>query len=177
MKSILKSILKILFAVFLVLYVGVAVFVTACLLCLNDQGITEFGDTSLVIADDDLSADYKKGDLLVISKGKEKGAEVTEGDYVFFYNPSESYVINYAEVKEVHDTDGYYTYVVGNDYNIYYDYYVGKDVVNLKGVGNVLAVLESQMGFLALIILPTMIAIIFEIYAIIIEIVELKKEV
>ena len=59
----------------------------------------------------------------------------------------------------------------------YYDYYVGKDVVNLKGVGNVLAVLESQMGFLALIILPTMIAIIFEIYAIIIEIVELKKEV
>lgn len=177
MKSILKSILKILFIVFLVLYVGVAIFVTACLLSLNDQGITEFGNTSLVIVDEDLSSTITKGDLLVISKGKEEGAEVAEGDYVFFYNPSDSYVINYAEVKEVHDTNGYYSYVVGNDYNIYYDYYVGKDVVNLKGIGRILAVLESQFGFLALIILPTMIAIVFEIYAIIIEIIELKKEV
>lgn len=177
MKSICKSFFKILFSIFLVFYICLAIFVTACLLFLNDHGITEFGDTSLVIVDDDLNSEYKKGDLLVISKGNKEGSDVSEGDYVFFYNPTESYTINYAEVKEIYDTNGYYTYVVGNDYNIYFDYYVGNKVNNLKGIGTVLSVLESQFGFLLLIILPTMIAIIFEVYAIIIEIIELKKEV
>lgn len=177
MKSILKSFFKILGIVFLVLYVCLAIFVTACLLCFNDQGVTEFGDTSLIIVDEDLSEEYKKGDLLIVSKGSLKGADVSVGDYVFFYNPSDSYTVNYAEVKEVYDTNGYYTFVVGNNYNIYYDYYVGRNATSLSGVGTILSVLESQFGFLALIILPTMVAIIFEIYAIIIEIIELKKEV
>lgn len=177
MKSMFKSIFKILGIVFFTLYVCLAIFVTACLLCFNDQGVTEFGDTSLIIVDEDFSEEYRKGDLLIVSKGADKGADVAVGDYVFFYNPSDSYVINYAAVKEVYDTNGYFTFVVGNDYNIYYDYYVGRNATSLSGVGTVLSVLESQFGFLALIILPTMIAVIFEIYAIILEIIELKKEV
>lgn len=177
MKSTLKAILKVLFTVFIVLYAGVAIFVTVCLLNFNDQRVTEIGNKSFIIVDEDLSDDYKKGDLLIVSKGKDKGAEVSIGDYVFFYNPSENYVVNYAEVSDIVDTNGYYTFVVGNDYNVYYDYYVGKDTVVLNGVGTILSILESQFGFLALIILPTMVAIVFEIYAIIIEIIELKKEV
>ena len=73
-------------------------------------------------------------------------------------------------------TNEYYTFVVGNDYNVYYDYFVGKSVKNYSGIGKILKVLESKFGFLTLIILPTMVAIVFEIYAIILEIVELKKE-
>ena len=37
--------------------------------------------------------------------------------------------------------------------------------------------LESKWGFLLLIVLPTMIAVIYEFYAIIVEIIEFKKEV
>lgn len=174
MKSTVKSIFKVLLIVFLIIYLGVEVFVTVCLLNYNDQRITELGNKSLIIVDEDLSKDYKKGDLLVVSKNK--GEEVDNGDYIFFYNPSDNFVVNYAEVTNIMNANNEYTYVVGNDYNVYYDYFIGKDVKKYSGAGKILSVLESKYGFLALIIFPTMVAIIFEIYAIIIEIIELKKE-
>jgi len=174
MKSTVKSILKVLLVVFLIIYLGVEVFVTVCLLNFNDQRITELGKKSLIIVDADLSKDYKKGDLLVVTKNP--GEDVDKGDSIFFYNPSEDFVVNYAEVTNVLKSNEYYTYIVGNDYNVYYDYFIGKSVKKYSGVGKVLSLLESKYGFLALIILPTMVAIIFELYAIIIEIIELKKE-
>lgn len=176
MKSTLKAMLKILLTVFAVLYVGVAIFVTVCLLNFNDQRITEIGNTSIVIVDEEFSNEYKKGDLLFITKDEKEAAKVVSGSHIFFYNPSENNVINYAEVKEVKEINNYYNFILGDDYTVYYDYYVGTNPKVFKKLGTVLSVLESQFGFLALIILPTMIAIIFEIYAIILEVIELKKE-
>jgi len=175
MKNTMKAILKILLTVFIVLYLGVEIFVTVCLLNYNDQNITVFGNDSLVILDSDLSQEYKKGDLLIVNRGK--GGEVKPDDFIFFYNPAEPGVVNFAQVNKVIDSNGYYTYVIGNEYNVYYDYYVGKEKKVYSGVGTVLKVLESRWGFLLLIILPTMIAVIVELYAIIIEVIELKKEV
>jgi len=174
MRSTLRSIIKILLIVFLVLYLGVEVFVTVCLLNYNDQGVTEFGNKTLVIMTEDLSDTYQKGDLVVVSK--DDGSMVVEDDFIFFYNPSDEGVVNFAEVNEVIESNNYYTYVVSDDYNVYYDYYIGKDTIVLKRVGAVLSLLESKWGFLILIILPTIVAIIFELYAILIELVELKKE-
>lgn len=177
MKSTLKSIVKILLIVFAILYAGVAIFVTVCLLNFNDQRITELGDISIVIVNDEFSNDYKKGDLLFLNRSKEEASKVEVGDYIFFYNPSENGVINYAEVNDITTSNNNKIFVLADNYNVYYDYYVGAEPLNMKGFGNILSVLESQLGFLILIILPTMVAIIFEIYAIIIEVVELKKEV
>lgn len=174
MKNTLKSILKVFLIVFVILYLGLEILVTVCLLNYNDQGITEIGNSSWIIVDEDFSEEYQKGDLLIVDKGT--GEEVSVGDSIFFYNPKENNVVNYAEVANIIDTNGYYTYIVGNDYNVYYDYYIGRDVTQLKNIGSVLSILESQIGFLILIILPTMIAVIFEIYAIIMEIIQLKKE-
>lgn len=174
MKNTLKSILKVLLIVLIVLYFGVEILVTMCLLNFNDQGVTQIGNSTWIIVDDDINANYKKGDLLIVKRGT--GEEVSVGDFIFFYNPTDNYVINYAEVTNIIDSNGYYTYMVGNDYNVYYDYYVGNDVSLFKGIGSILSVLESQMGFLILIILPTMVAVIFEIYAIILEVIALKKE-
>ncbi|MBR4693536.1 MAG: hypothetical protein IKP07_01880 [Bacilli bacterium] len=175
MKSTMKAILRILLVIFVVLYLGVEIFVTVCLLNYNDQKVTVFGNKSLVILGSDLSQEYKNGDLVVVTKGK--GDEVKADDFIFFYNPSDQGTVNFAQVNKVIDSDGYYTYLIGNDYNVYYEYYVGKDTQVYNGVGGILRVLESRWGFLILIILPTMIAIIFEVYAIIVEIIELKKEV
>jgi len=174
MKNTVKSILKVLLIVFLVLYLGIEIFVTVCLLNFNDQRVTELGNKSLIIVDEDFSKDYKKGDLLVVTKTD--GSDVENGDYIFFYNPSNNYIINYAEVSNIVQTNGYYTFVVGNEYNVYYEYFVGKKVSKYAGVGSVLKVLESKYGFLTLIILPTMVGIVFEIYAIILEVIEIKKE-
>ena len=175
MKSILKSIGKILMIVFLLLYLGVAVFVTVCLLNFNDNRVTQFGDTSLIIVDEDLSVDYKKGDLALIKR--DDGSLVNEGDSIFFYDPSLNDAVNYAEVNKIDYNGKYYTFIVGDNYTVYYDYYIGTQGKAFRYVGSVLSVLESKWGFLLLVILPVMVAVIFEIYAIIIEVIELKKEV
>ncbi len=174
MKSTLKAIGKILLTVFLILYLGVEIIVTACLVNFNDQRITEFGNQSWLIMDEDLG-EYKKGDLVIVTK--ESGDEVSKGDNIFFYDIATDYTVNYAEVSDAYPSgENSYTFILPDNYNVNYEYYIGKNVKVYKGIGTALSVLESKWGFLLLIILPTMIAIIFEFYLIILEIVDLRKE-
>ena len=44
-------------------------------------------------------------------------------------------VANGMALAEKLDNTGYYTYVVGNDYKVYYEYFVGKDATLFRGVG------------------------------------------
>lgn len=68
------------------IYVIIAVFVTVCLLSYNQFKVTEFGDYSLVIIDnDELSPEYQKGDLVLVDKSK----KIETGQRVFFYNTYE----------------------------------------------------------------------------------------
>lgn len=74
-----KTVSNILFIV----YVAIAIFVTVCLLSYNDFKVTEFGDYSLVIiSDDGLEPNYKKGDLVIVNKK----SPIITGRKAFFYN-------------------------------------------------------------------------------------------
>jgi len=133
MKSALKSIVKILLIVFAILYAGVAIFVTVCLLNFNDQRITELGDISIVIVNDEFSNDYKKGDLLFLNRSKEEASKVEVGDYIFFYNPSENGVINYAEVNDITTSNNNKIFVLADNYNVYYKQsHIYTDIKNQK---------------------------------------------
>ena len=116
MVSIMKKVGKILLSILLVLYAGVAIFLTACLLNYNDYKITEFGSKSLIIVNDDTLKDkYKKGSLLVVDKDNAK--DIKSGDDIIFYNTYNNQIsIAIGEVidKEViTDTETTYT-VEGN---------------------------------------------------------------
>ena len=174
--NILKSMGKILFIIFVVLYLLLEMFLAICLLNYNDYRVTEFGNTSFLLLTEDIEHVYKKNDLLIVTKGKSN--EVNVGDSIFFYNPGENFTINYAEVTEVvPHANGNYTYKIGNTHNVYREYFIGKNVKRYKKIGGIMRVLESKWGFLLLIVLPTMIALIYEFYEIVIEIIEFKKEV
>ena len=83
MVSIMKKVGKILLSILLVLYAAVAIFLTACLLNYNDYKITEFGNKSLIIVNDDTLKDkYKKGSLLVVDKTNAK--DIKSGDEIIF---------------------------------------------------------------------------------------------
>lgn len=175
MSSMLKSFGKVILTVFVILYVLLEIFVTICLLNFNDYRVTEFGNNSLIILDNDLGKKYEKNDLLLVSRGD--GSEVNIQDDIFFYNPVENYTVNYGEVKAINKVGEGYTYVVDGAHNVYADYFIGKDVKIYKHIGGILKFLESKWGFLMLVVLPTLIAVIYEVYVIIIEIIEIKKEV
>ena len=161
--------------VFIALYAIMAIFVTACLLNFNEYRITEFGNKSLLILKSNLDTNYVKGDLLVVTK--DNGDDVTEGDKIFFYNAAENYLINYATVVEVDENNNNHVFKVDALYNVYMDYYVGKNVKRYQGLGTLLGFLESKWGFLLMIVLPTLVAVIYEIYLIILEIIDIKREV
>ena len=179
MVSIMKKVGKILLSILLVLYAAVAIFLTACLLNYNDYKITEFGNKSLIIVNDDTLKDkYKKGSLLVVDKTNAK--DIKSGDEIIFYNTYNNQIsIAIGEVidKEV-ITDTETTYTVEGNYDISSQYLIGSanDTKIYPVVGTILATLESRVGFLVFIILPITLAFLYEIYVLISEVKAVKKE-
>lgn len=169
----MKNLGKILLGILIAIYSVVAVFLTVCLLNYNDYKITEFGDTSLIIVnDDELKPTYNKGNLLVVSK--EKADEIVSGDSIIFYNTYNNQVsLALGEVifvEKINETET--TYTVSGNYDISSEYLVGstKDVKVYPVLGTILGLLESRAGFLIFIIFPITMAFLYEIYVLIVEI-------
>ena len=175
----MKKVGKILLSILVIAYIAVAVFVTACLLNYNDYKITEFGKTSLIIVDNnELNPDFKKGSLLVVSK--KNADKIVKGDSVIFYNTYNNQVnLSLGKVElmdKINETET--TYTITGNYSISSQYLVGatKDAKVYAGLGTLLGILESRVGFLMFIIFPVSLAFLYEIYVLILEIKKPVKE-
>lgn len=159
-----------------VIYAIIAVFVTVCLLSYNDYKISEFGSNSLIIIDSNsLEPNFYSGDLVIVN-GRDK---IEEGDNIFFYNIEENNVeVTYGEVTGIEESmlNGT-TYIINDQLTIEDDIVVGsaESASRISGVGSVLAVLESKWGFLFLIVFPSLIAFVYEIYIVVMEVKESKN--
>lgn len=151
-----------------IIYVIIAIAVTLCLLNYNDYNVTEFGNNTLIIiTDNSLEPDYVEGDLVIVKKQNLSNVEV--GDKIFFYNDEE---INLGEVKQVNEYEGISTtFILDGDYQVIEDDVIGSenDVTIYNKVGKVLSILESKWGFLFLIIFPSVVAFLHEIFEVIVE--------
>jgi len=163
----------------LALYAVVAIFLTVCLLNYNEYKITEFGDTSLIVVnDDELSPTYKKGSLLVVNK--DNADKIKQGDNIIFYNTYNNQVsLAVGEVifvEKINETET--TYTITGNYDISSEYLVGSanDTKVYPVLGTILGVLESRVGFLIFIIFPITIAFLYEIYVLIAEIKDSNKK-
>lgn len=168
MKKVLKNVV-------IIVYVIIAILVTICLLSYNKFKTTQFGDTTLVVIDNsELEPTYKKGSIAFV-----KNSDVEIGDEIFYYNSFGNQInISVAKVtnKEVlSETQGAYTMESGKV--IATDHIIGKtsNVTTVSGIGYVLGALESKWGYLFLIVLPTLLAFLYEIYEIVIQIREGKN--
>lgn len=157
MKKVISNVLFILYAI-------IAVFVTVCLLSYNDFKVTEFGDYSLVIiTDDEMEPEYKKGDLIIVNKQD----DIKTGKKAFFYNTYDRKIeiklgtIVNAEKVTSKET----TYTLEGDRKISSEYVLGPSSTAqvISGVGTVLGILESKWGFLFIIVLPALLAFIYQI--------------
>lgn len=162
---------KIIVGILVAIYAIIAIFTTVCLLSFNDYRISEFGTTSLVIiSNNELQPEFNKGALVIA----DSDVKIEKGDKVFFYDRSGTGVkISYAEVKDVEtSTTNEKAYVLEGDYKVPAESIIGssKSINTINGVGTVLSVLESRWGFLFLIVLPTLIAFLYEIVEVVSEI-------
>jgi hypothetical protein len=149
-----------------------AIVSTICLISYNDFSVSEIGNHSVFVIDNDrLEPTFKEYDLVIakkVTQGKYK-----EGDYAFFYleNPADAVYINYGKITKIVSAD-----------HAESSYYFGDDIVahsKMIGLANqakiyhhwglVLSIFESRWGFMFLVIFPTIFAIVYEIYSIIEE--------
>lgn len=169
MKKILKNLV-------FIIYVMIAVFVTICLLSYNDYKISEIGQTSLLIIDSNqLEPNYQRGDLVLINKKD----SIKKGDQIFFYNTySRSLEVTLAtvtDIEQIGSTNA--TYTLEGGIMISNEYVLGpaNTTTRIPVMGSVLNVLESKWGFLFLIVFPSLVAFLYEIYIVVLEIKEMKQ--
>ncbi len=151
-----------------ILYVIVAITVTFCLLNYNEYSVTEIGKNTLIlITDDSLEPDYVEGDLVIAKR--EKINKIEAGDKIFFYSKDD---IKLGEVKQVNRYAGVSsTFILDGNYQV-----IEEDVICSESTvevhhkwGKVLSILESRWGFLFLIIFPSVLAFLHEVFQVIVE--------
>lgn len=168
---------KILGNIIFVVYAIIAILVTICLLSYNEYKVSEFGNNTLIIIDsNNLEPDFIKGEL-VIANSEDK---IELGDNIFFYNTyARDIEITLGKVTNIEKvSEKETTYTINDSIKLSSEYVIGsaKTASKYKNVGAVLSVLESKWGFLFLIVFPSLIAFIYELYVIAMEIKDRKNE-
>lgn len=160
-------------------YILLIIFVTICLLSYNDYKVSVFGSNTIIpIIDEDLEPDFTVGDLVIVEKNKI--SSVKEGDVIFFYRTSGGETtINYATVTNVEIvTDTEATFTVEGEFKFSSSYFIGKTdtATIIPNVGKILTILESKWGFLFLGVLPSLIAFLYTLYSVVLEIKDGKEK-
>lgn len=173
----MKSIVNFFKGIIIGAWIIVAIFSTICLISFNEFRVSEFGDYSLFIIDNnELEPTFAKNDVVIIKKQSENSYK--SGDLVFFYlgNTETQSYINLGKISSIDKYDRTLdTFHFDNDTKVTSDFVIGEanGAIIWHKIGLLLNIFESRWGFLFLIILPTLFAIVYEIYYIAVEV---KKE-
>ena len=159
---------KTLWNLIVIAYVVVAIFTTMCLLTFNEYKVSVImGKTLVIINENDESLEYKKGDLVLVEKeGYEKA---NKGDTIFFYDKDG---IKIAKIQQKNDFgEAGITFTIDGNYQVVKDEVIGtsNNAKVISKAGTVLSVLESKWGFLFLIVFPSLLAFLHQIYELILE--------
>lgn len=138
--------------------------------------LQNFGEYTLIYGDKYTSTDtFSKGDLAIVSSDY----KIEVDDEIFFYNAYEKNihptVAKIVAEEVINEKES--TYSLDNDKQISSQFVIGKveDSTKIPVVGSIMKILQSKWGFLFLIVLPVLIAFIYELYSIVIE-VKMSKE-
>lgn len=175
MKKIIGIIKKIIIGILAVAFFGFAMSITVLLLNYNEYGVTQIGNTSLVLIKGEISSNnYKKGDLVLV-EGK-KVEKIKIGDEIFVYqidkdgnaNIDLGKVGKISTGKESTDSDDVIAFENGDTYAM--DFVIGAASKVYNKVGTYLSILQSKWGFLFIILVPSFLIFMYEISALVIEI-------
>lgn len=150
--------------VFIICYV---IFITSCILCRNKYGYTQYGDITFVTIDNNNMVelnDYEKGDLVLVSAVNHNTVE--PGEEVYYYDSvRETYVLRKGTIKEVVGDSYSAIYILNeNNLSVSHEKMIGTPMKSYSKLGMILDLLESQLGFLLIVILPILILFIYQVY-------------
>ena len=167
--KIINTIKNIIIGIIGIIFFAFALTMTILLLNYNEFGVTQFGNNSLIIINDDLATEkYKKGDLVIVEKGKIETIAV--GDEIFTYRVDSVGVphIQIGKVGNIYEEEKTITFENGENYGI--DFIAGKATETHEKLGTFLSIIESKWGFLFIVLVPCFLIFIYQLYSLIIEI-------
>lgn len=150
----------------------------------NQNVASILGYTPMVVESDSMAPTFSKGDLIFIHKCDT--SKLKEGDIITFHTIIDNeYALNTHRIQSIESAGDVRSYTtIGDNNNGIADQHiisdgdiVGKYVGHLKGVGKVMNVLSSSIGFLIIIVVPMLIFFIYQVYNLIMISMRLKKTV
>lgn len=157
-------------------FFGFVIVMTILLLNFNDYGVAQIENTSFVIIREDISSEkYNKGDLVLV-EGK-KISKINADDELFVYKVDNTGVvtIDIGVVGKVHLEDEAVSFKNGSTFAS--EFIVGTAGEVYDDIGAYLAIIQSTWGFFFIILVPSFLIFIYQLYALIVEIKYGKDEI
>ena len=167
--KVLKIIKSIITGILLIAYFSFVITMTVLLLNFNDYGVTQFGNTSLIIINDEISNEnYNKGDVVVVKKEKLEKLEV--GKDIFTYKVDEKGMVNIdlGKIGNIYPEEEAISFENGSTYSM--EFIAGVPTEKHEKIGTFLSIVESKWGFLFIVLVPSFLIFVYEVYSLIIEI-------
>lgn len=167
--KVLNAIRKVVLGTIGVAYFAFALVMTIFLLNYNDYGVTQFGNTSMIIISDEVANEkYDKGDLVIVEFKKLEKLKL--GDEIFTYRVDSKGAphIQIGKIGEIYKDDNAIAFENGETYST--EFMAGVATNKHPGWGTFLSIVESQWGFLFIVLVPCFLIFIYELYSLIIEI-------
>lgn len=167
--KVLKLIKSIILGILLIAYFAFVIAMTVLLLNFNDYGVTQFGNKSLIIINDEISNDnYNKGDIVIVKK--EKIEKYETGKEIFTYKVDEkgNVSIDLGIIGNIYPEEEAISFENGSTYSM--DFIAGVPTEKHEKIGTYLSIVESKWGFLFIVLVPSFLIFVYEVYSLIIEI-------
>ncbi len=160
---------RIFFGIVIFIYFAFALVMTLLLLNYNDYGVTQFGETSLIILSEKVTSDtYKQGNLVLVESVELNDIKVGEDLFVYRADSKGKVHIDFGKVGKIYTDDQAISFENGGTYSA--DFIAGRPTKVYESLGTYLSIIESQWGFLFIILVPCFLLFIYQVYALIVEI-------
>ena len=167
--KVLKLVKSIIMGILLFVYFAFVIVMTVLLLNFNDYGVTQFGNTSLIIINDEISNNnYNKGDVVIVKREKLEKLEV--GSELFTYKVDEkgAVSIDLGIIGNIYPEEDAISFENGSTYSM--EFIAGIPTEKHEKIGTFLSIVESKWGFLFIVLVPSFLIFVYEVYSLIIEI-------
>ena len=158
---------KIILSIFFIVYIIVTLTITFFLNKYNQFGVIEIKD-KLVATSNKTDMNYRKGTILIMTKGTEN---LKENEEIFYYTVDRNKVlISKGKIDNIEDvTETEKTITLNNSKKYSIEYVIGKvdKLVKVPFFGYFIMILTSKIGYLIAILLPISAFFFIQLYSLI----------
>ena len=149
----------------------------------SETGVASIGGyTPMSVLTDSMKPEFSQNDLIIVKAVD--ASQLQEGDIIAYWTLIENQrAINTHRIIEKHDENGMIQFMTKGDANELPDNLIvsqgdiiGEYCFKIPVMGQILNILSSSTGFLVIIVLPLLLFFIWQLYKLILLIIEMKKE-